>query len=49
MHLDLSNNGRLSIEDSVLIDSIAVKVQKEYNKSTEKLVLNNGIIYGSIR
>jgi hypothetical protein len=43
MHLDLSNNGRLSIEDSVLIDSIAVKVQKEYNKSTEKLVLNNNL------
>lgn len=41
MVLDLSNKGKLSIEDSILIDSIAIKVQKEYNKSTEKLISIN--------
>ena len=32
MQLDLSIKGRLSIEDSILIDQIAPRVQKEYNK-----------------
>jgi hypothetical protein len=43
MQLDLTNNGRLSIEDSILIDRISLKVQKEYNLSTGDLVVLNNL------
>ena len=43
MQLDLSNNGELSIEDSILIDKIAPEVQNEYNKLVENLISDNAL------
>jgi len=41
MQLDLSIKGRLSIEDSILIDQIAPRAQKEYNKLIEQVIKDN--------
>ncbi len=43
MQLDLSSKGKLSIEDSILIDSVAPQVVKEYNKIIEELVNVNNL------
>lgn len=41
MQLDLRNRGELSVEDSMLIDGIAPKVQTEYNKFIGQLISDN--------
>ena len=43
MKLDLSIKGRLSIEDSILIDTIAPKAQGAYNKLIAQLVVDNAL------
>ena len=43
MQLDLSNNGRLSLQDSALIDRIALQVQEEFNIATQSLVSINNL------
>jgi len=43
MQLDLSNKGILSIEDSILIDKVALQVQQEYNKIIEQLITDNSL------
>ena len=37
MQLDLSIQGKLSIEGAILIDGIVPKVKKEYDKITQQL------------
>ena len=41
MILDLSVQGKLSIEDAILIDKMAPKVQKEYNKFIGQVIREN--------
>jgi len=43
VQLDLSNQGKLSIADSVLIDKLAPRVQNGYNQFTEQLVKDNDL------